>query len=211
MQTNQHEEYVLDTPAVRDLIRRVGELTAQHPPAEALALLRPDFAALLADPHWLPDQYRLPAPSTGMGGASATWLLYRSANGDLSLSVLVLPPGAATPIHDHMAWGLVGLYAGEQHEIVFRRSTGAAADDHHVPLEVAEHHALKPGDFYTLLPPDGDIHQVRTTSSVPSLSIHLLGVDVGCLWRHTYTLEDQQMHAFRSGWSNAACREYEQS
>jgi predicted metal-dependent enzyme (double-stranded beta helix superfamily) len=209
MDTAFDDEFLLDTPAVRTLIGQVHALTAAHPPAEALALLRPAFAALLADPYWLPEQYRVPAPSTGMGGASATWLLYRSASGDLSLSVLVLPPGAATPIHDHMAWGLVGLYAGTQDEVVFRRLPGGEGDADHAPLEVAERNALRPGDFYTLLPPDGDIHQVITTSDTPSLSIHLLGVDVGCLWRHTYTVEDARAHPFRSGWSNAACREYE--
>ena len=25
-----------------------------------------------------------------------------------------MPPGSSTPIHDHLAWGLVGLYRGTQ-------------------------------------------------------------------------------------------------
>ena len=29
--------------------------------------------------------------------------------------------GAATPVHDHLAWGLVGIYRGQQDETVYRR------------------------------------------------------------------------------------------
>lgn len=198
------DEFVLDTPVMRHFIGEVRTALDAAPPAEALESLRPAFAALLADKTWLPEQYQGPAPSTGMGGASATWLLYRASADDLSLSVLVLPPGAATPIHDHLAWGIVGLYAGTQDEEVYARHEHGDAHDH-VPLELVESNSLQPGDFYVLLPPEGDIHRVVTTSSTPSVSIHLLGNNVGCVWRHSYTLEDNRMHPFRSGWSNAPC------
>ena len=69
---------------------------------------------------------------------------------------------------------------------------------------VAARQRLRPGDCYVLLPPEGDIHRVRTTSAVPSVSIHLLGNDTGCVWWHAYTPEDGG-RAFRSGWSNAPC------
>ena len=128
--------------------------------------------------------------------------LYRAGDGGLSLSALVVPPGAATPVHDHLAWGLVGLYAGEQDERVFRRASGD-----HAALELAEQNHLRPGDFYLLMPPEGDIHSVATTSPEPSVSIHLLGNDTGCVWRHAYTPEDGDVRAFRSGWSNVPCRE----
>jgi predicted metal-dependent enzyme (double-stranded beta helix superfamily) len=47
-----------------------------------------------------------------MGGGIGQWLLYRAGDGSLSLFSLVVPPGSETPIHDHLAWGLVGLYRG---------------------------------------------------------------------------------------------------
>ena len=41
---------------------------------------------------------------------------------------------------------------------------------------------LQLGEFYTLLPPDGDIHYVSTVSETPSLvSIHLLANDTACV------------------------------
>jgi 3-mercaptopropionate dioxygenase len=198
------DEYTLDTPAVRAFVEQVRAALAVALPREALVALRPAFAALLADQQWLPESYQLPAAESGMGGGIATWLIYRSGDGGLSLFSLVVPPGAVTPVHDHLAWGLVGLYAGEQDERVYQRHGEAAS---HMPLMVVEQNHLHPGDFYLLMPPEGDIHSVATISPGPSVSIHLLGNDTGCVWRHAYTPEDGGVRAFRSGWSNVACRD----
>lgn len=198
------DEYIVEHPRMRQFVEQVRATVATAPPAEALEQLRPVFAALLADQTWLPAEFQQPITESGMGGGIATWLLFRSSAGDLSLSSLVVPPGAATPIHDHLAWGMVGLYAGEQDEEVFQHH---AATEAHSRLELTEQNHLVPGDFYVLLPPDGDIHRVLTTSDVPSISIHLLGNDVGCTTRHTYGRDDGSVSAFRSGWSNVPCRE----
>ncbi len=64
---------------------------------------------------------------------------------------------------------------------------------------------LEPGDFYRLLPPLDDIHRVRTTSDVTSVSIHLLASDTGCILRHTYDEETGEARPFRSGYVNAEC------
>jgi predicted metal-dependent enzyme (double-stranded beta helix superfamily) len=201
------DEFILDTPALRGFITGVRAELAAAPPAEALRRLRPAFAALLADPDWLPAAYRQSVAAGGMGGGIASWLLFRAGDGGLSLFSLVVPPGAATPVHDHLAWGLVGLYAGEQDEEVFRRREGQAAGGPGAPLELAARNHLRPGDFYVLEPPEGDIHRVRTTSAGPSVSVHLLGNDTGCTWRHAYTPEDGGVRPFRSGWTNVPCRD----
>jgi predicted metal-dependent enzyme (double-stranded beta helix superfamily) len=203
------DEYILDTPAVRAFIDEVTAALDGAAPTEALQMLRPTFAALLADPDWLPEAYRQPVTAGGMGGGVASWLLYRAEDGGLSLFSLVVPPGAATPVHDHLAWGLVGLYRGEQDEEVFRHCPGPSAPDT-APLELVARNHLRPGDFYLLEPPEGDIHRVRTTSVEPSISIHLLGNDTGCTWRHAYTLEDGRVRPFRSGWTNVPCRDPDQ-
>ena len=200
------DEYILDTPTVRHFIAHVRAALAAAAPGEALHALRPAFADLLADGDWLPAAYRQPAAESGMGEGIATWLIYRAADGGLSLFSLVVPAGAATPVHDHLAWGLVGLYAGEQDEEVFRQRDGTH-DEGRAPLDLLEQNHLRPGDFYLLQPPDGDIHRVLTTSTEPSISIHLLGNDTGCVWRHAYTPEDDGVRVFRSGWSNVPCRD----
>lgn len=203
------DEYILDTPQVRAFIGEVRAALEAQPPPAALEALRPRFAELLADQSWLPEAYMRPAEESGMGGGIATWLIYRAADGGLSLFSLVVPAGSATPVHDHLAWGLVGLYAGEQEERVYRRLDRPGGegqhDEGHATLELVEQNRLQPSDFYLLMPPEGDIHSVATISSTPSVSIHLLGNDTGCVWRHSYEPETGTVRAFRSGWSNREC------
>jgi 3-mercaptopropionate dioxygenase len=191
-------EYVLDTPVVRVFVADVEAAIAGAPtPQEACETIRPRFAELLADPDWLPSAYQEPAPASGMGGGIGQWLLYRADDGSLSLFALVVPPGSETPIHDHLAWGLVGLYRGTQDEEIYASRNGA--------LELVERRALEPGDFYILIPPLDDIHRVRTTSAETSVSIHLLTNDTGCVWRHAYDAESGEPRPFRSGYVNVAC------
>lgn len=203
----QEDEFYLDTPHIRAFIAGVRSTIADHTNVEAgLEALRPRFAELLADQAWLPESFAAPNPESGMGGGIGTWLIFRAADRSLSLFSLVVPPGSETPIHDHLAWGFVGLYRGEQAETVYRRVDDGSVDGH-AELEVAEVNALEPGDFYALLPPDGDIHSVRTTSEEASISIHLLANDTGCVVRHAFNPEHTHVRAFRSGYSNVACRE----
>lgn len=194
------DEYVLDTEAVRELIETAQEAARVAPsPAVACEQIRPRFAELLNDPRWLPAKYQEPAPESGMGGGIGQWLLFRAGDRSMSLFSLVVPPGTQTPIHDHLAWGLVGLYRGTQDEEVFRHEDGE--------LKLVEQRALRPGDFYVLLPPRDDIHRVRTTSDETSVSIHLLSNDTGCVWRHRFEPATGEGHPFRSGYVNAPCED----
>ena len=191
-------ELVLDTPVVRAFVAGVETAIAgASTPEEACESIRPSFAELLADPDWLPAAYQAAAPKSGMGGGIGQWLLYRAGDGSLSLFSLVVSSGAETPIHDHLAWGLVGLYRGTQDEEIYARQDGA--------LELVERRALQPGDFYVLIPPRDDIHRVRTTSAETSVSIHLLTNDTGCVWRHAYDAGSGEARPFRSGYANVAC------
>jgi predicted metal-dependent enzyme (double-stranded beta helix superfamily) len=191
------DEYILDTPTVRGFIADVRAAIEQAAsPEAACAAIEPRFAELLHDPDWLPARYQEGDPESGMGGGIGQWLLFRAEDRSLTLFALVVPPGAQTPVHDHLAWGLVGLYTGTQDEDIY-------AED----LRLSESRALRPGDFYALLPPRDDIHRVRTTSPETSVSIHLLTNDTGCVWRHAYDPETRAATPFRSGYVNVACEE----
>jgi len=194
------DEYLLDTPVVREFVADVrASIAASGSPSEACDAIRPGFAELLADPGWLPREYREPAPESGMGGGIGQWLLFRAGDRSLSLFSLVVPPEAQTPVHDHLAWGLVGLYRGTQDEEIYAERDGA--------LDLVERRALEPGDFYALLPPRDDIHRVRTTSTETSVSVHLLTNDTGCVWRHSFEPETGERADFRSGYVNVACED----
>ncbi len=192
------DEYVLDTRRVREFIADVRErVNDADSPGHACERISPLFAGLLADHDWLPPAYQAPAIDSGMGGGIGQWLIFRAADRSLSLFSLVVPPGAMTPVHDHLAWGLVGIYRGNQDEEFYRPGEGR--------LELGRRRPLEPGDSYTLLPPRDDVHRVRTTSEETSVSIHLLANDTGCVWRHTYDERTGEASPFRSGYVNAEC------
>jgi 3-mercaptopropionate dioxygenase len=192
------DEYRLDTARVRGFVADVQERIAlATSPSHACELISPLFSALLADQDWLPAAYQEPAVGSGMGGGIGQWLVFRAADRSLALFSLVVPPGAMTPVHDHLAWGLVGVYRGVQDEEFYRPGDGK--------LALLRRRPVNPGDFYTLLPPRDDVHRVRTTSAETSVSIHLLANDTGCVWRHTYDEETGEASPFRSGYVNAEC------
>lgn len=194
------DEYLLDTPVVRDFVTGVrAAIEDAGSPAQACEAIRPSFAALLADPAWLPERFQEGDPESGMGGGIGQWLLFRAEDRSLSLFSLVVPSGAQTPVHDHLAWGLVGLYRGTQDEDIY-----AERGDE---LGLVESRALSPGDFYSLIPPQDDIHRVRTTSPETSVSIHLLTNDTGCVWRHAYDAHSGERTPFRSGYVNVPCED----
>ena len=111
---------------------------------------------------------------------------------------------AATPVHDHLAWGLVGIYRGRQDETVYRRLDDGS-DPARARLEISKRQQLGRGEFYTLLPPADDIHFVTTISDTPSISIHLLANDTACVWRHRFEPATGVVTPFRSGYANAPC------
>jgi predicted metal-dependent enzyme (double-stranded beta helix superfamily) len=197
--------FLVDVPEIRTLVEETRRLNAAiaDTPARVEAL-KPAFASLLAGEGWLPQQYAVPDYTSGMGSGIGQYALYRAEDGSLTLFSLVIPAGSETPVHDHLAWGLVGVYRGRQHETVYRR-----LDDGHdgtrAVLEVSRTQVMDTGQFYSLLPPLDDIHYVKTVSPAPSVSIHLLANDTACVWRHRFEPSTGMVTPFRSGYSNAPC------
>ena len=166
---------------------------------DTMARLTPSFVALLADPTWLHADFRQP-----VAGKFVQYAIYRAEDASLSVMAMVVPPSVATPVHDHRAWGLVGVYQGRQRERVYRRVDDGSRPDFADLQQIAEN-ILSPGDITTLLPPEGDIHMIETISAEPSISIHVLGNDIGCEHRHRYDVEHKAVHRFKSGYINTSC------
>ena len=202
------DEFFLNHPTLHGFIAVATEIIRdQSDVASKLHRLRTPFESLLNDAEWLPKEFRQPSASTTMGHGIASLLLYRSVRKDLSLSTLVVAPGLTTPIHNHLSWGMVGLYEGEQEEEEFD------VHDHDCeavpgPLKLRIRRVLRKGDFYELVPPRNDVHRVRTISSTPSVSLHLLTNDIGCVVRQKFDPATSRSEPFRSGWSNAPCKEH---
>ena len=197
--------FLVDTPEIRALVDETRRLTDEIADTAArVEALRPAFSRLLSAEGWLPKEYGEPDLKSGMGSGIGQYALYRAEDGSLCLFSLVIPAGAETPIHDHLAWGLIGVYRGVQDETVYRRLDDGA-DEAKAQLEVARRQTVTRGQFYTLLPPLDDIHYVKTVSETPSVSIHLLANDTACVTRHRFDAQSGIVTAFRSGYSNAKC------
>lgn len=208
-QHHDHKDFgfLVDVPEIRALIDETRRLTDHIRDTQArVDALRPAFATLLAADGWLPQEYGEPDLKSGMGGGIGQYALYRAEDGSLCLFSLVIPAGSETPIHDHLAWGLIGVYRGMQDETVYRRLDDGT-DENRAKLTIARQQRVKQGDFYTLLPPLDDIHYVKTVSDTPSISIHLLANDTACVTRHRFDLRTGIVTPFRSGYSNAKCPE----
>jgi predicted metal-dependent enzyme (double-stranded beta helix superfamily) len=197
--------FIVDVPEIRALIDetdRVAREIRDH--ADRVEALRPAFSRLLAADGWLPDQYAQPDTASGMGGGIGQYALYRDDLGELCLFSLVVPAGSSTPVHDHLAWGLVGVYRGAQLDTTYARLDDGR-DEAKATLQMASEQVVNAGEFYTLLPPEGDIHYVKTVSDVASVSIHLLGNDTGCVLRHKFDPVAGTVAAFRSRYTNVTC------
>ncbi|HEX9868484.1 MAG TPA: VOC family protein [Candidatus Tectomicrobia bacterium] len=166
---------------------------------DTIARLKPGFATLLADSTWLHADFR-----QLVAGRFVQYAIYRAEDASLSVMAMVVPSGVATPVHDHRAWGLVGVYQGRQREKVYRRLDDGSRRDFADLQQIAEN-ILSPGDVTTLLPPEGDIHMIETISAEASISIHILGNDIGCEQRHRYDVEHKAVQGFKSGYINTSC------
>ena len=204
-------QWFIESQELRSFVATVQEISAStvDDRTQTLARLEPYFQELLAQQQWLPEKFAQVNPESRMGGGIGQWLLYRTKDRSLSVFSLVIPPGSTTPVHDHLAWGLIGLYKGNQEETVYRRVDSGDAEGH-AQLQVSEVRSLQPGDIYRLLPPDNDIHAVKSTSQSASVSIHVMGNDTGYVWRHQFIPESHSVKSFRSGYSNAPCKQEEE-
>src|SRR5438270_13765913 len=145
--------FLVDVPEVRALIDETHACVSRYDaPADRVEALKPAFARLLGADDWLPAAFAQPDETSRMGGGIGQYALYRAEDGSLCLFSLVVPAGASTPVHDHLAWGLVGIYRGRQDETVYRRLDDGV-DPSHAQLDVAKRHDLGRGECDTLLPP----------------------------------------------------------
>ncbi|MBD2731217.1 hypothetical protein H6G96_34115 [Nostoc sp. FACHB-892] len=203
------DQWFVDNPDVREFVAIAKEIisSTEHNRTETLNILEPHFAALLKKENWLPKPFTQPNPDSGLGQGIGQWLLYRSQERVLTIFSLVIPPDAITPVHDHLSWGLVGLYQGKQEETVYCRVDNGELEGR-AQLETVGTYQVKTGDIYHLLPPDNDIHSVKAiTLFAPSISIHVMGNDTGSIWRHHYHPEQKSVQSFRSRYSNVLMKQ----
>jgi 3-mercaptopropionate dioxygenase len=129
----------------------------------------PEFRRVLAEPGLL-----APELCTAPEGAYVQHVLYGDPAHRFSLVALVWRPGAATPIHDHCAWGLAGVYRGRELETRFAWCDRPGAAPGLRPAGMRE---VCAGEVLPIVPPD-DVHRVLSPGPSPTVSLHLYGCDV---------------------------------
>src|SRR3954466_13259587 len=143
--------FIVDVPEIRALIdetRRLSREIRDH--AARVEALRPAFSRLLAADGWLPDEFAQPDTRSGMGGGIGQYALFRDEAGGLCLFSLVVPAGSSTPVHDHLAWGVVGVYRGSQLDTTYARLDDGH-DERKATLKIASEQTVDAGGFYALL------------------------------------------------------------
>jgi 3-mercaptopropionate dioxygenase len=140
-------------------VRDAERLT--HDPHAVAARLRP----LLAEDGWLAPEHQRPGRDR-----YRQHLLHVSPSRRFSVVALVWRPGQRTPIHDHVAWCVVGVYRGVEREVHYRLVDGR--------LQVAGTLEAHPGHVEALVPPAGDIHAVEAAGPGKTISIHVYGADI---------------------------------
>jgi predicted metal-dependent enzyme (double-stranded beta helix superfamily) len=155
---------------LRDFVGTVERLVARELALPRLLdWLTPEFGRLLAEPCVLPPELcRVP------DGPYLQHYLYGDPAERFSLVALVWRPGAATPIHDHLAWGLAGVYRGRELET---RYGWCDRPGDSAGLRVAERREVCAGEVLPIVPPD-DVHRVLGPGPAPTVSLHLYGCDV---------------------------------
>ena len=143
--------------------------------ADAETLIDDPFAIadrlvqLLEQEDWLAAEDQLPGVDQ-----YRQHLLYVPPSRRMSVVALVWRPGQQTPIHDHIAWCVVGVYRGVERETRYRLVDERG--EHCV--QVVGTVDAYPGHVEALVPPAEDIHHVAAGGDEITISIHVYGADI---------------------------------
>lgn len=133
--------------------------------------LQPRLERALDGPGWTDERY-LTVDSQGQ----PLYRYYIDPSESLLIYGVVFRRGRPTPVHDHVTWGLIGVYSGQQRTTrYYRRDDGSVPGSCRVELMADE--VLRHGATYPLLPPH-DIHRIEVVEPDEGLSIHVLGADL---------------------------------
>jgi 3-mercaptopropionate dioxygenase len=136
---------------------------------------------LLHEDGWLAPEHQQPGTDR-----YRQHLLHVSADRRLSVVALVWKPGQRTPIHDHVAWCVVGVYRGVEQETRYRLVPRGGIEHLHA-VETIEAH---PGHVEALVPPLENIHCVEAGGRGLTISIHVYGADIERLGSSVYRTFD---------------------
>jgi predicted metal-dependent enzyme (double-stranded beta helix superfamily) len=150
---------------------------------QAVGQLEPLLRRALDGPGWTDPRY-----ATIVDGGRPGFAYYKNADGSLNIYGVLFRPKHPTPTHDHVTWGIIGVYSGRQRTTRYRR-----VDDGTTPgrcsVALQGDAVLTHGATYPLLPPH-DIHRIEVLGTEDGLSIHVLGADLKRQRRRIFDVEN---------------------
>lgn len=99
-------------------------------------------------------------------------LLHSEPDGGFSVVALVIRPGQATDVHDHVTWCVTGVIQGSEHEERFE-----LREDWLALTETARNES---GHVVAMAPP-GDIHRISNPGTDAVVSLNIYGTDTSRL------------------------------
>jgi predicted metal-dependent enzyme (double-stranded beta helix superfamily) len=157
-----------NTSSLKRLIQAVSEAVAQGPiegAAERTATILQPFLSerdLLTAEQMKPSRKRY-----------RQRVLHVARDGSFSIVVLVWLPGQSTPVHNHVAWCVTGVYLGNQEERRYWLRGGVKR-----PCLVEIGRTVSAKGSVTALVPPGDIHRVVNGGNEKAVSLHIYGADI---------------------------------
>lgn len=156
-------------PRIGDMIRAHGHDEPRLCEAVARAL-----TPVVANADWLWPCFRVPAAA-----GYRRERLFEAPDGRFSIGCFVWGPGQRTPIHDHRAWGVIGVAAGTLKAVTyFPTAAGGLA-----PGAIER---VGAGECSWLHPAGGDIHQIGGADEATAISIHVYGCRFDEVCRRRY-------------------------
>ena len=177
-----------------EFVQRLEGIVAQDGRGEEAVLgeVQQAMRMLVAKDDWLPEPFTRPDPER-----YRQYLLHADPDDRFCVVSFVWGPGQHTPIHDHCAWGVIGMLRGAEVTTSFSESASGMGE--------GEELTLQPGDVAVVGPVVGDIHKVRNAyADRVSISIHAYGTNIGKQTRHVFDPGSGARKDFVSGYSNAA-------
>ena len=168
--------------ASRPLPRAAEKLLRAIGASRDLDVIAGAMAHLVASDDWLPADLRMASPDSYRREP-----LFESEAGDFAMGCFVWGPGQATPIHDHNAWGVVGVLTGRL------KAENFVLNDQGV-LSSCGGAILRAGQTTIVDPRVGDIHRVGSVDGL-AISIHIYGAGLARACKNFYRDEPLVMAA----------------
>src|SRR5215212_9072134 len=119
--------FIEDAKRIMEVPDGVGDREA------AVRALEPLLRRALDGPGWEDPRYATVTP-----GGRPGFDYYRNPATGLHVYAVLFRPDAPTPVHDHVTWGIIGVYSGTQRTTRYRRGDDGAVPGRCAVAEVAD-------------------------------------------------------------------------